>query len=152
MSKLHDTLEKYIATRDIDPELKNYALADMENQIVQEIVAQKAAEIDKATLELQRKRMEQERHEKITQRIKDAERTFWVVAVLGLMIGLAGNQITELVSLTKEWVGGSRLVGTIVVVGLLFLGVYLVFEREYIKTANDIITDFFRKGYEDRDA
>ena len=68
------------------------------------------------------------------------------------MIGLAGNQITELVSLTKEWVGGSRLVGTIVVVGLLFLGVYLVFEREYIKTANDIITDFFRKGYEDRDA
>lgn len=152
MSKLHDTLEKYIATRNIDPELKNYALADMENQIVQEIVAQKAAEIDKATLELQRKRMEQERHEKITQRIKDAERTFWVVAVLGLMIGLAGNQITELVSLTKEWVGGSRLVGTIVVVGLLFLGVYLVFEREYIKTANDIITDFFRKGYEDRDA
>ena len=152
MSKLHDTLEKYIATRNIDPELKNYALADMENQIVQEIVAQKAAEIDKATLELQRKRMEQERHEKIEQRIKEAERTFWIVVVLGLMIGLAGNQITELVSLTKEWVGGSHLVGTIVVVGLLLLGAYLVFEREYIKTANDIITDFFRKGYEDRDA
>ena len=150
MSKLHDTLEKYIATRNIDPELKNYALADMENQIVQEIVAQKAAEIDKATLELQRKRMEQERHEKIEQRIKEAERTFWIVVVLGLMIGLAGNQLTEMIASLKDVIDFNRLVITLAFTVLFLGGVYLVFKWEYIRTADEFIRDFFRKDFEEQ--
>lgn len=150
MSKLHDTLGKYIATRNIDPELKNYALADMENQIVQEIVAQKAAEIDKATLELQRKRMEQERHEKIEQRIKEAERTFWIVVVLGLMIGLAGNQLTEMIASLKDVIDFNRLVITLAFTVLFLGGVYLVFKWEYIRTADEFIRDFFRKDFEEQ--
>ena len=150
MSKLHDTLEKYIATRNIDPELKNYALADMENQIVQEIVAQKAAEIDKATLELQRKRMEQERHEKIEQRIKEAERTFWIVVVLGLMIGLAGNQITEIISSVKELFEVNQTIPTLIVTVAIACGIYFVIQRQYISTATELINDFFRKGYEEQ--
>lgn len=150
MSKLHDTLEKYIATRNIDPEFKNYALADMENQIVQEIVAQKAAEIDKATLELQRKRMEQERHEKIEQRIKEAERTFWIVVVLGLMIGLAGNQLTEMIASLKDVIDFNRLVITLAFTVLFLGGVYLVFKWEYIRTADEFIRDFFRKDFEEQ--
>ena len=150
MSKLHDTLEKYIATRNIDPELKNYALADMENQIVQEIVAQKAAEIDKATLELHRKRMEQERHEKIEQRIKEAERTFWIVVVLGLMIGLAGNQLTEMIASLKDVIDFNRLVITLAFTVLFLGGVYLVFKWEYIRTADEFIRDFFRKDFEEQ--
>ena len=149
MSKLHDTLEKYIATRDIDPELKNYALADMENQIVQEIVAPKAAEIDKATLELQRKRLEKERHETIARRIKDAERTFWVIVVLGLMIGLAGNQLTEMIASLKDVIDLNRLVITLAFTVLFLGGVYLVFKWEYIRTADEFIRDFFRKDFEE---
>ena len=150
MSKLHDTLEKYIATRNIDPELKNYALADMENQIVQEIVAQKAAEIDKATLELQRKRMEQERHEKIEQRIKEAERTFWIVVVLGLMIGLAGNQLTEIISSVKEQIEVNRTIPTLIVIVAIAYGIYFVIQRQYISTATELINDFLRKGHEEQ--
>lgn len=150
MSKLHDTLEKYIATRDIDPELKNYALANMENQIVQEIVAQKAAEIDKATLKLQRKRMEQERHEKIEQRIKEAERTFWIVVVLGLMIGLAGNQITEIISSVKEQFEVNRAMVSFGITVFIACGIYFVIQRQYISTATELINDFLRKGHEEQ--
>lgn len=152
MSKLHDTLEKYIAKCSIDPELKDYALAEMENEIVREIIEQRAAEIDNAVLELQRKRMEKERHEKITQRIKDAERTFLVVVVLGLMIGLAGNQITEILSFVKEQIEVNRTILTLIFTAVIACGVYLIFKRQYISTATDLINDFFRKGYEDRDA
>ena len=41
MSKLHDTLERYLDTKKIDPELKDYALTEMENEIVREIIEQK---------------------------------------------------------------------------------------------------------------
>ena len=74
----------------------------MEEEIVKEIIEQEVAKIESRARELERKRMEKERHEKMAQRIKDAERTFWIVVVLGLMIGLAGNQITEIISSAKE--------------------------------------------------
>ena len=45
MSKLHDTLERYLDTKKIDPELKDYALTEMENEIVREIIEQKAVEL-----------------------------------------------------------------------------------------------------------
>lgn len=149
MSKLHDTLEKYIAKCNIDPELKEYALADMENEIIQDIIEQRAAEIENAALELQRKRLEKERHETIARRIKDAERTFWVIVVLGLMIGLAGNQLTEMIASLKDVIDLNRLVITLAFTVLFLGGVYLVFKWEYIRTADEFIRDFFRKDFEE---
>ena len=63
MSKLHDTLERYLDTKKIDPELKDYALTEMENEIVREIIEQKAVEFDNAVHKLQRERTEKERYD-----------------------------------------------------------------------------------------
>lgn len=150
MSKLHDTLERYLDTKKIDPELKDYALTEMENEIVREIIEQKAVEFDNAVHKLQRERTEKERYEKINQRIKDAERTFLVVVVLGLMIGLAGNQITEIISSVKEQFEVNRTILTLISTGVIACGVYLIFKRQYISTATDLINDFFQKGREEQ--
>lgn len=150
MSKLHDTLEKYLDTKKIEPELKDYALTEMEKEIVQEIIEQEAAKIENKVLELQRKRMEKERHEKIEQRIKEAERTFWIVVVLGLMIGLAGNQLTEIISSVKEQIEVNRTIPTLIVIVAIAYGIYFVIQRQYISTATELINDFLRKGHEEQ--
>lgn len=94
MSKLRDTLEKYISTQNIQEDYRHYVLDKMEEEIVQEVVKQKAKEIcDKA-----KARKEQE---EVRQRIKSARAAFWTVLALGLLIGLLGNQITELISDAK---------------------------------------------------
>mgnify|MGYP003086518307 CR=1 FL=1 len=87
---------------------------------------------------------------KKNQRIKDAERTFLVVVVLGLMIGLAGNQITEIISSIKEQFEVNRTILTLIFTAVIAYGVYLIFKRQYISTATDLINDFFRKGHEEQ--
>ncbi|MBF1662766.1 MAG: hypothetical protein ACFNLF_04290 [Selenomonas noxia] len=150
MSKLHDTLEKYYSVRNSDPEFKEPALAYMEEEIVKEIIEQEVAKIESRARELERKRMEKERHEKMAQRIKDAERTFWIVVVLGLMIGLAGNQITEIISSAKEQFEVNPMIPTMLVTVAIAYGIYLIFQRHYISTAVDLINEFARKGQKEQ--
>ena len=150
MSTLHDTLTEYLSTQEGSPKLKKLAIEQLENRITQEIVEQEATKIENKALELQRERIEKERHEKMAQRIKDAERTFWIVVVLGLMIGLAGNQITEIISSIKEQFEVNRTILTLIFTAVIAYGVYLIFKRQYISTATDLINDFFRKGHEEQ--
>jgi hypothetical protein len=150
MSTLHDTLTEYLSTQEGSPKLKKLAIEQLENRITQEIVEQEATKIENKALELQRERTEKERYEKINQRIKDAERTFLVVVVLGLMIGLAGNQITEIISSIKEQFEVNRTILTLIFTAVIAYGVYLIFKRQYISTATDLINDFFRKGHEEQ--
>ena len=150
MSTLHDTLTEYLSTQEGSPKLKKLAIEQLENRITQEIVEQEATKIENKALELQRERIEKERHEKMAQRIKDAERTFLVVVVLGLMIGLAGNQITEIISSIKEQFEVNRTILTLIFTAVIAYGVYLIFKRQYISTATDLINDFFRKGHEEQ--
>ena len=150
MSTLHDTLTEYLSTQEGSPKLKKLAIEQLENRITQEIVEQEATKIENKALELQRERTEKERYEKINQRIKDAERTFWIVVVLGLMIGLAGNQITEIISSIKEQFEVNRTILTLIFTAVIAYGVYLIFKRQYISTATDLINDFFRKGHEEQ--
>lgn len=150
MSTLHDTLTEYLSSQEGSPKLKKLAIEQLENRITQEIVEQEATKIENKALELQRERTEKERYEKINQRIKDAERTFLVVVVLGLMIGLAGNQITEIISSIKEQFEVNRTILTLIFTAVIAYGVYLIFKRQYISTATDLINDFFRKGHEEQ--
>ena len=144
MSKLHDTLEKYYSVRNSDPEFKEPALAYMEEEIVKEIIEQEVAKIESRARELERKRMEKERHEKM------AQRTFWIVVVLGLMIGLAGNQITEIISSAKEQFEVNPMIPTMLVTVAIAYGIYLIFQRHYISTAVDLINEFARKGQKEQ--
>ena len=132
MSTLHDTLTEYLSTQEGSPKLKKLAIEQLENRITQEIVEQEATKIENKALELQR------------------ARTFLVVVVLGLMIGLAGNQITEIISSIKEQFEVNRTILTLIFTAVIAYGVYLIFKRQYISTATDLINDFFRKGHEEQ--
>lgn len=150
MSTLHDTLTEYLSAQEGSSKIKKLAIEQLEDRITREIIEQEAAKIENKALELRRKRMEQERHEKMEQRIKEAERTFWLVVVLGLMIGLAGNQLTEIISSVKELFEVNQTIPTLIVTVAIACGIYFVIQRQYISTATELINDFFRKGHEEQ--
>lgn len=102
MSKLHGVLETYVKyvihddKTDEAVKLRNLAIAQLEQIITDEIVRNEASRIE----ELQRKEHEEylqkERQANLAKRIKDARNAFWTVMVLGLIIGLIGNQFTDI--------------------------------------------------------
>ena len=140
MSKLRDTLEKYILTQHIEQEYQQYVLEKMEEEIVQEIVKQKVQEInDKAKAEREQ--------EEVSQRIDSARNAFWTVVVLGLLLGLLGNQITELISDTK----GTSVAVTWILVLVMILSVYAIYEIEYLSQAKAIINKWLKKRQEDNE-
>lgn len=138
MSKLRDTLEKYISTQNIQEDYRHYVLDKMEEEIVQEVVKQKAKEIcDKA-----KARKEQE---EVRQHIKSARAAFWTVLALGLLIGLLGNQITELISDAK---GTSIGITWLLVIAISVL-IYVIYDMEYLRQAENIINEWLKKEQED---
>lgn len=140
MSKLRDTLEKYILTQGIKKEYQQYVLEKMEEEIVQEIVKQKVQEInDKAKAEREQ--------EEVSQRIDSARNAFWTVVVLGLLLGLLGNQITELISDTK----GTSVAVTWILVLVMILSVYAIYEIAYLSQAKAIINKWLKKRQEDNE-
>ncbi|MCI7063184.1 MAG: hypothetical protein MR947_01025 [Mitsuokella jalaludinii] len=140
MSKLRDTLEKYILTQHIEQEYQQYVLEKMEEEIVQEIVKQKVQEInDKAKAEREQ--------EEVSQRIDSARNAFWTVVVLGLLLGLLGNQITELISDTK----GTSVAVTWILVLVMILSVYAIYEIAYLSQAKAIINKWLKKRQEDNE-
>lgn len=140
MSKLRDTLEKYISTQDIPEEYQQLVLEKIEEEIIQEIVEQKVQEVyDKA-----KARREQE---EVSQRINSARNAFWTVVVLGLLLGLLGNQITELISSTK----GTSVVATWILVIVMMGCVYVIYEMVYLSQAKDVINKWLKKEKEDNE-
>ena len=140
MSKLRDTLEKYISTQDIPKEYQQPVLEKIEEEIIQEIVEQKVQEVyDKA-----KARREQE---EVSQRINSARNAFWTVVVLGLLLGLLGNQITELISSTK----GTSVVATWILVIVMMVCVYVIYEIVYLSQAKDVINKWLKKEKEDNE-
>lgn len=140
MSKLRDTLEKYILTQHIEQEYQQYVLEKMEEEIVQEIVKQKVQEInDKAKAEREQ--------EEVSQRIDSARNAFWTVVVLGLLLGLLGNQITELISDTK----GTSVAVTWILVLVMILSVYAIYEIAYLSQAKAIINKWLKERQEDNE-
>ena len=138
MSKLRDTLEKYISTQNIQEDYRHYVLDKMEEEIVQEVVKQKAKEIcDKA-----KARKEQE---EVRQRIKSARAAFWTVLALGLLIELQGNKITELISDAK---GTSIGITWLLVIAISVL-IYVIYDMEYLRQAENIINEWLKKEQED---
>ena len=110
----------------------------MEEESVQEVVTQKAKEIcDKA-----KARKEQE---EVRQRIKSARAAFWTVLALGLLIGLLGNQITELISDAK---GTSIGITWLLVIAISVL-IYVIYDMEYLRQAENIINEWLKKEQED---
>lgn len=112
----------------------------MEEEIVQEIVKQKVQEInDKAKAEREQ--------EEVSQRIDSARNAFWTVVVLGLLLGLLGNQITELISDTK----GTSVAVTWILVLVMILSVYAIYEIAYLSQAKAIINKWLKKRQEDNE-
>lgn len=150
MSKLHDTLAKYIEGKDGDPEIKKWALKTLEKEITDEIVNQKANEILQEVNEKKQEMLKVERQAEIARKIKEAGRAFWAVVVLGLMVGLLGNQFTEMISKSKEFFDSfwSVTLPCIIVFGLT---VYMIFKHEYLGPAGEMIEKFVKESIKDEE-
>lgn len=146
MSKLHDTLEKYISSqKGIPSELMPYALSKLEEEITKEIVHQRAAEIDAEVEKKRKRRQEQEARIKASKSIDTAFHAFWTVVVLGLLLGLLGNQVTDLISGAK----GSSVGWTIGIIVLISIFIYLIYEIEFLSQAKQVIDDLLKKEQDD---
>lgn len=145
MSILHDTLAKYIESKDGDPEVKAWALKTLEKEIIDEIVNQKANEITQALKDKKQEMLKAERQAEIARKIKEAGRAFWAVVVLGLTVGLLGNQLTEMITRVKEFFNSFWGVTLLCIAGFGFV-VYMIFKHEYLGPAGEMIEKFVKES------
>lgn len=153
MSKLHGVLEtyaKYVIHDDKTSEeikLRNLAIARLEQIITDEIVRNEASRIEALQRKEHEEYLQKERQANLAKRIKDARNAFWTVMVLGLIIGLIGNQFTDIISFCKgEPHSAGFILWTILVIIILFVVVYFVFKHEYLDKAIEIIERFIQEG------
>ena len=157
MSKLHDTLAKYVDSMNFghlsegnERFLKEAAVRDLEQQIIREIVQQKAGEIYAEADRKRKEALKLEQQQEQARKIRDAQTAFWTVIVLGILIGLVGNQLTELFSFLKDAVKMELpvLISTIFLTGGLSFVIYHIYQSVYLGKAAELIEEFLQKGSE----
>lgn len=148
MSILHDTLRKYISTQDGDAELKSRALKQLEAEIIQEIVSLKANEIAKVAADREKKRLTSVRRQEMVRKLQDAQRAFFIVVILGLLVGMVGNQFTEMISALKNSADAFWM-GTIGALALLLASVYAIFRSKYFAIADKMLEKILRETNEE---
>lgn len=131
MSQLRDTLSKYISAtqKNLDPEIHEMVLEKMEDRITKEIIQQEAEKIHLLAQEKRQKEIEQEKEKKFHAYTKAASEAFWTAVILALLVGIAVNQITELILMTK---GDNSLPGTWGTIVIIVVLVYIVFKIVFI--------------------
>lgn len=93
MSKLRDLLEKSFQNENItEKELhyKDIIIDRLEKEIKQEIITEEAEQVIQA-----------EEKRRLIGKIGLIKDTFWTVVIIGILVGVTGNQVTELVSFGK---------------------------------------------------
>ena len=154
MSELHKMLESYAKyiMKDNDEsgeslKLRNSAIAHLEQTITDEIVRNEANRIEALRRKEHEEYLQKERQANLSKRIKEARNAFWIVMVLGLTVGLIGNQFTDIISFCKGEPGSHIFIlWTILIIVILSAAVYLVFKHEYLDKAAEIIETFIQEG------
>lgn len=135
MSKLRTILEVNVHHEVKDPELLKYKkiiIDKLEEEIKQEIISEEAERVIEAE--------ERERTIRNIDRVKDV---FWTVVVIGILVGVTGNQVTELIAVEKRdlSIGWTALLA-IVLIGMM----YLYFWINFLKQATKKIKEFKEKN------
>lgn len=111
--------------------LEKIAITTLENEIKQEIISEETKRILEET--------EKARLIRNIDRIKDA---FWTVVVIGILVGVTGNQVTELIAFWKNgWPIGVTMLIAVALIGIM----YCYFSTRYLKQAANEIREFREK-------
>lgn len=162
MSKLHDTLTEYVLLTKAIPEpdteeqhpktelFRKAVVEQMETEIIEEIVQQEAEAIQERWEEKRNARFEQERRQRAIRKFRDAKMIFWTVIVLGVLLSLMGNQLTELFGMVKGTVTKVPPVPLMTFGALLLLAVLvgIVYKVLYLDGVVDAMEEFDQKGSE----
>ena len=131
MSKLRNVLEnnfQHEMPNLKDPAYKKIIIDKLESDIRQEIILEEAERIAEAK--------EKEQTLRNIERIRD---NFWTIVVIGILVGVAGNQITELIAFGKCGLP----IGWTVLLAVLLIGImYFCFWTKYLKQASIEIRRF----------
>ena len=111
--------------------LEKIAITTLEKEIKQEIISEETKRILEEN--------EKARLIRNIDRIKDA---FWTVVVIGILVGVTGNQVTELIAFLKT---GWPIGGTLLVAVALIVIMYSYFWTRYLKQAANEIREFREK-------
>lgn len=142
-STLHNTLKKYISTQGGDPELNEWVLKGLEAEIIQEIISSKANEIAKVSVDIEQEKLQTLRRKEAARKLEEAKRVFFVVVILGLLVGLIGNQLTEMIGMLKNYL--NEYWGITIGALFIFLSVtYIIFKSEYLAIASEMLEKFFQ--------
>lgn len=135
MSKLRNVLEANFHNDVKDPEYLKYKkiiIDKLEEEIKQEIISEETERVIEAE--------ERARTIRNIDRVKDV---FLTVVVIGILVGVTGNQITELISIGKQGLSiGWTWAVTICLVGMM----YLYFWISYLRQATNEIRKFKEKN------
>lgn len=135
MSKLRNVLEANFHNDVKDPEhlkYKKIIIDKLEEEIKQEIISEETERVIEAE--------ERARTIRNIDRVKDV---FLTVVVIGILVGVTGNQITELISIGKQGLSiGWTWAVAICLVGMM----YLYFWISYLKQATNEIRKFKEKN------
>lgn len=148
MSKtLHRLLERVVSERlaDVSEEEKTAAVSGLEAQIAQEIISENADELTMAQarkLQLEEKKY---REEWLRISISQAKEAVLAAGVIGVLIGLLANQLTDLISL---WKGASPMMPlgwTALACLFLFAANVGAFYLLYVRKIVGLVREFVQK-------
>ena len=138
MSKLRNILKSNLCYEKANA--KNYTMKaeyeaividKLEEDIKQEIILEEAERVIEAE--------EKERTIRNIDRLKEA---FWTVVIIGVLVGVTGNQVTELISCVKP---DKAIVLTLLLSMVLIVIMYIYFWITYLRQATDEIEKFKEK-------
>lgn len=109
-------------------EYEEIILDKLEREIKQEVISEEAKLLVDAADK-----------EQILRSIEKLKEMFWTVVIIGVLVGVTGNQITELISSLKE---GFNIFWTVLLVIILILAMYFYFWVRYLNQATDEIRKF----------
>lgn len=155
MSELRSLLERYVSMdSNVEERLQRITVEALETRITDEIVQQEAERINELSAKLKKEADEREANANLSKRIRAASRAFRTVVLIGLLVGLAGNQLTDLITMLKEYSTCeiSVLKSTVLTAGLILFIIFVLYKIEYVDQASEMIEKFIRKGeYESND-
>ena len=148
---LHKILTKYVSFRlllESSQEEKDETVRALELKIEKEIIEEKSNEL---TLQ-QTKIMQREREKFNEQRLQDsidrAKDVFYGAGIIGLLIGLLVNQITDLISAGKSLFPQLSNWLTVIAISVLVFGCWKAFDYIYMSKVVKIVQKYMKKDEE----
>lgn len=152
MSKtLHQVLVRVVDKRlaGVSEEEKAAAVSGLESQIEQEIVSEKSDELTMAQVKKRQEEEQKYRAERLRIAISQAKEALFAAGVIGVLIGLLANQLTDLISLWKGVSPSMPLEWTAAACVLLFVANGFVFYLLYVRKLVGLVMEYTQKD-EDR--